>query len=845
MWLFYVVTNFQSKRKTPTCISFYKGERLFGSDSLALMPRKPEVTYSKLFRMVGKHAEHPHMEELEKHYFPFEFDAEATEGRTSIKHEDTFYHPEELLAMMMQHAKDMTKNYGGKVIKDCVLTVPSSFTQHERVALYTAAAISDLNVLSLVEENTAAALNFAMDRNFEVPTTAVFYNMGSSSTQVAVVVFSGHVVKEGGKNKTFSQFEVVGKGWDSSLGGFTFDIALAELLADRFNEAWAKKLAKKAGTDVAAVMASNDVRKNVRAMTRLRLEAVKVKEVLSANAEYPVKIEQLHADADLITKVTRAEFEEHIAGLLTRATLPVETALKMANISLENVNIVEIIGGGVRVPSVKRTLQDYFGAAKLDLGQHLNGDEAMALGAALRGANLSTAFRVRKIGMQDISSFGVLVELSDAPEVATSKSLFESVSSLLTGDSAKKAPEDASAASSSEEEGKAAWSKRTLLFPRKSAVPSKVKTVTFTHDKDIICRLEYDADAATEQLLPHGTDKLIAMYNISGIAQFVRDNAEKGVVGTPKVHLSFALDASGLVSLSRAEVSLELAPEEADEAGSIVSGADNSTAEGDANATASDAANATEDSSANASTTTSSKKESIKEKAKKKDRVLRKSLDIAYNYEATTPPQWTPDHIESSRSKLRALDTIDRQRREREAALNSLEGYMYLVKNKLVDNAEELAAVSTDETRQSVITLCEETEEWLYGEGREEGTAAYQRKEGEIKALAEPIFRRHAELTERPAAVAKTRKQIDGIRKRIKAWPETMPQITANETEKMSSLVDKVESWLDEREAEQSKKTAFDEPAFLSSDIAPQMKPVAAMLDRLLKKPKPVPPKVS
>jgi hypoxia up-regulated 1 len=810
------------------------------------MPRKPEVTFSKLFRMLGKHIDHPHMEELEKHYFPFEFEAEATEGRTSIKLEDTFYHPEELLAMMMQHAKDMTKNYGGKVIKDCVLTVPSSFTQHERLALYTAAAISDLNVLSLVEENTAAALNFAMDRNFDTPTTAVFYNMGSSSTQVTIVVFSGHVVKEGGKNKTISQFEVIGKAWDSSLGGFSFDIALAELLADRFNDAWAKKLAKKAGTDVAAVMASNDVRKNVRAMTRLRLEAVKVKEVLSANAEYPVKIEQLHADADLVTKVTRLDLEQHVAGLLAQATVPIETALKMANITLQNVDVVEIIGGGVRVPSVKRALQDFFAPAKLDLGQHLNGDEAMALGAALRGANLSTAFRVRKIGMQDISSFGVVVELSDAPEVPSSKSLFESVSSLLSGDTPK-AKESAPATDGEEGGQQAVWSKRTLLFPRKSPVPAKVKTVTFTHEKDIICRLEYDTDAMTELLLPHGTNKLIAMYNISGIAQFVRDNAEKGVLGTPKVHLSFTLDASGLVSLSRAEVSLEVAPEETDLTGSIV-GAENATeSTGDATGAASESSNSTEDSSASASST--SKKEGTKagekDKLKKKDRVLRKTLDVAYNYEATTPPQWTPDHIESSRSKLLALDAIDRQRREREAALNSLEGYMYLVKNKLIDNAEELSSVSTDEVRQSVVSLCDETEEWLYGEGRDEGVAAYQRKEGEIKALAEPIFRRHSELTERPAVVAKTRKQIEGIRKRVKSWPETMPQITTNETEKMLGLVDKVEAWLDEREAEQSKKSAFDEPAFFSSDVAPQMKPVASLLDRLLKKPKPIPPKVT
>ena len=124
---------------------------------------------------------------------------------------------------------------------------------------------------------------------------------------------------------------------------------------------------------------------------------MKVKEVLSANNEYPIKAEQLHADVDLITKVTRTELEEACADLFARITTPIQTALDMANISLSNINAVELLGGGVRVPKVKKLLEDYFKQANIDLGQHMNGDESMALGAAFRAANLSTAFRVRKV----------------------------------------------------------------------------------------------------------------------------------------------------------------------------------------------------------------------------------------------------------------------------------------------------------------------------------------------------------------------------------------------------------------------------------------------------------------
>lgn len=847
-----IVTNFQSKRKTPTCISFYKGERLFGSDSFALMPRKPEVSFSKLFRMLGKSPEHPHLQELERHYFPFEVYANESWGATSLKLEDEYYHPEELLAMMMQHARDMTKSYGGKTIKDCVLTVPSSFTQHERAALYTAAAIADFNVLSLIEENTAAALNFGMDRNFDAPTTVLFYNMGASTTQVTVVNFTSYAAKESGsKNKTVSQFEVVSKAWDSSLGGFSFDIALTELLADRFNAAWAAKLAKSNKPSE-----GNDIRKFSRPMTRLRLEALKIKEILSANNEIPLKIEQLHADVDLITKVTRAELEEACLPLFARAIEVIQNALAMSNLTLADITAVELLGGSVRVPKVKKTLEDYFRAGDLELGQHLNGDEAMALGAAFRAANLSTAFRVRKVGMQDISSFGIKVHLSDAPEAPASKGFFDSVASMFTSSEAKDgvaAPVavDGSVAAA---EG-AVWTKKAALFPRLSAIPSKIKTVTFSHDKDIVCRLEYDLDGETARLLPAGTHPLIAVYNISGIAKFVADNADKVGVAPPKVHLSFQLDSSGMVTLSKAEITLELPvetePEPEVETESpvleqkedVAAGADASSTEDSSTASASTPDESKEEGAVKGKEKEKETEKIEKKKAKKeKDRTLKRTLLVDYDVAATTPPQWPESQVQEARRRLTALDVIDRQRKEREAALNALEGYMYLVKNKISDNAEELSAVSTTEERQAVVDLCDQTEEWLYGEGREQPVTAYTGKEKDVKTLAEPIFRRHAELTERPSAVAKTKKQLEGIRKRAAGWSETMPQITANETEKMLELVDKVDSWLAEREAEQAVKTSFEEPAFYSTDIAPQMKPVANLLDRLLKKPKPAPP---
>lgn len=148
-------------------------------------------------RLLGRDIGHPLVQELHSQYFPYELYVNHTRGGLCLKQEDTFYTPEELIAMFMQYAKDTTQHFGGKVIKDCVVTVPSSFTQHERKAMYTAAEIADLRILTLIEENTAAALHYGIDRVFESPTTVLYYNMGASSVQVTIVTYSSYVVKEG------------------------------------------------------------------------------------------------------------------------------------------------------------------------------------------------------------------------------------------------------------------------------------------------------------------------------------------------------------------------------------------------------------------------------------------------------------------------------------------------------------------------------------------------------------------------------------------------------------------------------------------------------------------------
>ena len=416
--------------------------------------------------------------------------------------------PEELVAMVLNHARDITKAYGvDGTISDCVLTVPSFFTQHERRALLDAAELADLNVLALIDENTAAGLHYGIDRIEKEPQNIVFYNMGASSLQVSVIQFHSYEKKEKySKSRTVGSFQVLGKAWDSTLGGLAFDARIVDFMATEFNEQWNKK--RNDGQE-------KDVRNYPRPMAKLRIQANKVKHVLSANNDIPIFIDALYDDTNYQSHLSRSKFEEICGDLLARTSTPIVNALKAANMTLEDINGVELIGGGMRVPKIQESIKESLGGA-MELGMHINSDESMALGAAFHGANVSTAFKVRHVGMTDINPFPIQVSLND-----------------LDGDV-------------KDEDGEA-WSKVATIFKANGKVGVK-KTIAFTHDQEIACSLDYIEDEA----IPEGTNQSIEKFNITGIVDFAKEMEEKGL-SKPKISLQFELSSSGVVSLVKAE----------------------------------------------------------------------------------------------------------------------------------------------------------------------------------------------------------------------------------------------------------------------------------------------------
>jgi len=786
---FQIVTNVETKRKTEVMVGFNQEERVYCGTCLNLFSKKPHNVYSGIRRLLGRDLDHPIVQSMiENERLPNELFMNETSGRLTFEHEkgkdnEQFFTVHELVSMILTYAKDITVDYGeGIKVRDCVVTVPSFFVQKERQAVIDAAHMAGLKVLSLIDENTAAAVQYGIDRTFENKTHHVlYYNLGSNSLQVSVVAYGSRTVKEGlSKNVTIGTFEVVGKAFDQNVGGMHFTNKITNHLADMYNE---KKIV------------DEDIKTVPRPFAKLKLDAQKVKTVLSANKQKSSSFPSFYKDKDFSAITKRTEFEELSKDLWALLTPTIDRALESAKLTLDDIDDVEMLGGGVRVPKVQTILKEYFG--EKELGVHLNGDEAMALGSAFYAANLSTAFRVRRVGMVDMCPFAIGVRFTDLEK---------------PDDSEKK------------------WTKRATIFKKNNKLDSR-KVVAFQHDRDISVTFNYDS----KDDLPLGSEAQIAVYNVSGIAKFAADMAAKNL-SVPKVQLTFMLDASSMVRVMKAEATVEEIIPAKEPNTTTTENATAADAADEEEAAATNETDTSDEDDTNSTDTNSTEKNTTVVKPKATKKVHRVQLSI----ERTDTNLLSDAEMAVSKEKIAMMDRRDKERMEREEAKNNLESYMYESKDKLSTAEEAVATVTTEEQLEAIRTQIEETDEWLYGDGDSLAAVEYQKKKETIAKNVEAIFFRVTQAEERPKAVKRLQSDINKTLVSLPKWEDSKPQITASEREEVLNITQKIQVWLEEKLEQQDKIPSHESPAFTVKELKIKQTPMKALVSRLTKRPKPI-----
>ena len=280
--------------------------------------------------------------------------------RAEYKGEEKTFTPEEVSSMVLTKMRDTAEAYLGKRVTNAVITVPAYFNDAQRQATKDAGRIAGLNVLRIINEPTAAALAYGLDKNLKDEKNVLIFDLGGGTFDVSILT-----IDEG------SLFEVRSTSGDTHLGGEDFDNRLVNHFVQEF-------MRKHGGKDIS---------KNNRSMRRLRTACERAKRTLSNSTEASIEIDALYEGVDYYSKITRARFEE-LCGDLFRATMdPVEKALRDAKLDKSKIHEVVLVGGSTRIPKIQKMLQDFMNGKELN--KSINPDEAVAYGAAVQAAILS------------------------------------------------------------------------------------------------------------------------------------------------------------------------------------------------------------------------------------------------------------------------------------------------------------------------------------------------------------------------------------------------------------------------------------------------------------------------
>ena len=357
-----IIANDQGNRTTPSYVGFTDVERIIGDGAKSMGSMNPTNTIYDVKRLLGREFSDPCLQEDMKS-LPYKIVNSGGKPKVEVefKGETKLFTPEEISAMILVKMKEIAEAYLGQPVKDAVVTVPAYFNDAQRQATKDAGLIAGLNVLRIINEPTAAAIAYGLDKNSKEEKNVLIYDCGGGTFDVSVLTIDDGV------------FEVKSTGGDTHLGGSDIDNYLVQFLADDF--------CKKNKKDL------NIFTNNKKAISRLKTAAERAKRTLSSSTSATIEIDALMDGVDFYTTITRAKLENLCSAFFKRCLDPLDVVLSDAKMSKSDIHDIVLVGGTTRVPKIQEMLSTYFNGK--ELCRNINPDEAVAYGAAVQAAILS------------------------------------------------------------------------------------------------------------------------------------------------------------------------------------------------------------------------------------------------------------------------------------------------------------------------------------------------------------------------------------------------------------------------------------------------------------------------
>lgn len=378
-----IIANDQGNRTTPSYVAFNDTERLVGDAAKNQVAMNPKNSIFDAKRLIGRKFDDPKIQQDLKHW-PFKVFSQGGKPMMEVefKGEIKRFAPEEISSMVLQKMKETAEAFLGYKVSDAVITVPAYFNDSQRQATKDAGAIAGLNVLRIINEPTAAALAYGLDKNLKGERNVLIFDLGGGTFDVSVLS-----IDEG------SIFEVKSTAGDTHLGGEDFDNRLVNHFVEEFKRKYKK-----------------DLSGNARALRRLRTACERAKRTLSSSTEASIEIDSLHEGVDFYSKISRARFEELCNDLFRSTLQPVEKALLDAKMDKSQIHDVVLVGGSTRIPKIQKLLQDFFNGKELN--KSINPDEAVAYGAAVQAAILSgdSSSKIQDVLLVDVAPLSLGIE---------------------------------------------------------------------------------------------------------------------------------------------------------------------------------------------------------------------------------------------------------------------------------------------------------------------------------------------------------------------------------------------------------------------------------------------------